>query len=101
MATVAITQRSHAQHNRDVYFYGTPLMREDYLNSLMVAYPFCLFDCDISRCRGAVAFVLTTPDRAHDVKPAPAYLAGYGQCSTSRWRLPLFDAVLRHRAASG
>jgi hypothetical protein len=26
---------------------GTGLTREDYLNSRMVAYPFCLFDCDI------------------------------------------------------
>ena len=44
----------------------------------MVAYPFCLFDCDIP-VQGAVAIVLTTADRARDLKPQPAYLAGYGQ----------------------
>ena len=44
----------------------------------MVAYPFCLFDCDIP-VQGAVAIVLTTADRARDLKPTPAYLAGYGQ----------------------
>jgi len=43
-------------------FYGTELTREDYLNSRMVAYPFCLFDCDIP-VQGAVAVVLTTADR--------------------------------------
>ena len=44
----------------------------------MVAYPFCLFDCDIP-VQGAVAVVLTTAERARDLKPKPAYLAGYGQ----------------------
>ena len=78
MATLAVTQRRHTQHNPHAYFYGTPLTREDYLNSRMVAYPFCLFDCDIP-VQGAVAIVLTTAERARDLKPRPAYLAGYGQ----------------------
>ena len=78
MATLAVTQRSHTQHNPHAYFYGTELTREDYLHSRMVAYPFCLFDCDIP-VQGAVAIVLTTADRARDLKPRPAYLAGYGQ----------------------
>ena len=56
----------------------TQLSREDYLNSRMVAYPFCPFDCDIP-VQGAVAIVSTTADRARDLKPRPAYLAGYGQ----------------------
>ena len=78
MATLAVTQRKHTQHNPHAYFYGTPLTREDYFASRMVAYPFCLFDCDIP-VQGAVAIVLTTADRARDLKPTPAYLAGYGQ----------------------
>ena len=74
MATLAVTQRRHTQHNPHAYFYGTPLTREDYLNSRMVAYPFCLFDCDIPVATpgaGAVAIVLTTADRARDLKPRP------------------------------
>src|SRR5205823_8599438 len=78
MPTLAVTQRRHTQHNPHAYFCGTPLTREDYLNSRMVAYPFCLFDCDIP-VQGAVAIVLTTADRARDLKPRPAFLAGYGQ----------------------
>ena len=78
MATLAVTQRKHTQHNPHAYFYGTPLTREDYFASRMVAYPFCLFDCDIP-VQGAVAIVLTTADRARDLKPTPAYIAGYGQ----------------------
>src|SRR5437016_665434 len=78
MATLAVTQRKHTQMNPHAYFYGVPLTREDYFNSRMVAYPFCLYDCDIP-VQGAVAIVLTTADRARDPKPRPAYIAGYGQ----------------------
>ncbi|PON18025.1 hypothetical protein C2W62_10190 [Candidatus Entotheonella serta] len=78
MATLAVTQRQHAQKNPRAYFYGTPLTREDYLSSRMIAYPFCLYDCDIP-VQGAVAIVLTTAERARDLKPKPAYVAGYGQ----------------------
>jgi acetyl-CoA acetyltransferase len=78
MATLAVTQRKHTQNNPHAYFYGTPLTKEDYLSSRMVAYPFCLFDCDIP-VQGAAAIVLTTADRAKDLKPTPAYVAGYGQ----------------------
>ena len=85
MATLAVTQRKHTQHNPHAYFYGTQLTREDYFASRMVAYPFCLFDCDIP-VQGAVAIVLTTADRARDLKPKPAYLAVTGSGCTSRWR---------------
>src|SRR5262245_44670120 len=78
MATLAVTQRRHTQKNPHAFFYGTPLTREDYLSSRMVAYPFCLYDCDIP-VQGAVAIVLTTADRARHLRPRPAYLAGYGQ----------------------
>jgi acetyl-CoA acetyltransferase len=77
MATLAVTQRRHGLRNPRSYFKA-PLTREEYLNSRMVAYPFCLYDCDIP-VQGAVAMVLTTADRARDLKPRPAYLAGYGQ----------------------
>jgi acetyl-CoA acetyltransferase len=78
MATLAVTQRRHTQLNPHAYFYGVPLTREDYFSSRMVAYPFCLYDCDIP-VQGAVAIVLTTAERARDLKPRPAYIAGYGQ----------------------
>ncbi len=78
MATLAVTQRRHAHKNPHAYFHNVPLTREDYLNSRMIAYPFCLFDCDIP-VQGAVALVLTTAERARDLKPRPAYIAGYGQ----------------------
>ena len=78
MATLALTQRKHTQHNPHAFFHGTPLTRDDYFNSRMIAHPFCLYDCDIP-VQGAVAIVMTTADRARDLKPKPAYLASYGQ----------------------
>src|SRR5215510_7695690 len=52
MATLAVTQRRHAQHNPHAYF-KVPLTEKDYFDSRMVAYPFCLYDCDIP-VQGAV-----------------------------------------------
>jgi acetyl-CoA acetyltransferase len=78
MATLAVTQRRHGHMNPHAYFHKVPLTVQDYLDSRMVAYPFCLYDCDIP-VQGAVAIVLTTADRARDLSPRPAYLAGYGQ----------------------
>jgi acetyl-CoA acetyltransferase len=77
MVTLAVTQRKHGLKNPHSYF-KEPLTPEDYFNSRMVAHPFCLYDCDIP-VQGAVAIVLTTADRARDLRPRPAYLAGYGQ----------------------
>ncbi len=77
MATLAVTQRKHGLKNPHSYF-KVPLTREEYFASRMVAHPFCLYDCDIP-VQGAVAIVLTTAERARDLKPRPAYLAGYGQ----------------------
>ena len=70
MATLAVTQRRHGLEEPARLFLRMPLTREDYLNSRMVAYPFCLYDCDIP-VQGAVAMVLTTADRARDLQAAP------------------------------
>lgn len=78
MATIAVTQRKHANMTPQAYFYKTTLSREEYLNSRMIAHPLCLYDCDVP-VQGVVAIVLTTAERARDLKPRPAYLAGYGQ----------------------
>ena len=75
MATLAVTQRRHAQKHPLAYFHGTPLTREDYLNSRMIAYPFCLYDCDIP-VQGAVAIVLTTAERGARFKTAAGLCCG-------------------------
>jgi acetyl-CoA acetyltransferase len=49
------------------------LTLDDYLGARMVADPLCLFDCDLP-VQGAGAFVLTSAERARDLRHPPAYL---------------------------
>jgi acetyl-CoA acetyltransferase len=83
LATLAVTQRRNANKNPSAYFYETPLTFEEYMNSRMIADPLCLFDCDIP-VQGAAAVVLTTAERARDLKNPPAYVAGYGENTARR-----------------
>ena len=51
---------------------------DDYLATPMISDPFRLFDCSLE-ADGACAFVVTTAERARDLKQKPIYLMGYGQ----------------------
>ena len=49
---------------------------DDYLNSRFIADPVRLFDCDIPVNR-AVAYIITSEDRAKGMKHPPVYLMGW------------------------
>ena len=51
---------------------------EDYHNSRWIAEPFHLFDCTLVS-NGGVAVIVTTAERARDLKQPPAYIWGMGQ----------------------
>jgi len=89
MATLVTNSRHNANLNEKAYFYRTPMTREDYLNARMIADPLCLFDCDIP-VEGCAALVLTTAERAQDLRHPPAYIAGYGQHTARRPTLPVY-----------
>jgi acetyl-CoA acetyltransferase len=91
LATFVVNSRRNANRNPRAFFYTTPLTREDYLAARWIAEPLCLFDCDIP-VEGCVALVLTTAERARDLRNLPAYIAGYGQ-NTSRRRALLHYAL--------
>lgn len=78
MARLAVSQRRNANLNEHAVFYDKPLSVEEYMDSRMIADPLCLFDCDMP-VSGAAAVVLTTQDRARDLRHPPAYVAGYGE----------------------
>jgi acetyl-CoA acetyltransferase len=63
--------------------HGRPLSEEDYDNSRWIVEPFHLFDCCLEN-DGAAAIVLTTPERARDLKQKPAYLLSASQGSDYR-----------------
>ena len=60
------------------YWYqhgGGPLTMEDYMTSRMISSPLRIHDCDIP-VQVAAAFVVTTAERAKDLRHPPAYVLG-------------------------
>ena len=75
---VAIVCREHACRNPRAMFYGRPLTMEDYHNARMIVEPLRLFDCCLDT-DGAVAIVVTSTERAKDLKQTPAIILGATQ----------------------
>ncbi|MGA8057919.1 MAG: hypothetical protein WB999_06715, partial [Candidatus Binataceae bacterium] len=77
LSTLAVNSRRNANLNPRAFFYAKPMSREDYFAARPIAEPFCLFDCDVP-VEGCVALVMTSAERARDLRHPPAYLAGHG-----------------------
>ena len=76
LAEVVLASYAHAQRNPRAIRYGTSLTREEYHASRWIAEPLHLYDC-CPENDGAAAMVLTTPERARDLrKPPVAIVAG-------------------------
>jgi acetyl-CoA acetyltransferase len=74
---IAVSQRKWAQMNPKAQMYGRPMTIEDHQNSPILVHPYHLLDiCQVSD--GAVAFILTTADRAKDCPKPPVYVKGIG-----------------------
>jgi acetyl-CoA acetyltransferase len=72
---VAVADRRHAANNPKAFFFGKPITLEDHQASRMIADPLHLLDC-CQESDGAVAIVVTTPERAADLRhPAVAVAA--------------------------
>jgi acetyl-CoA acetyltransferase len=71
---VAVTQRAHAVLNTKAQM-RTPLSLDDHQRSPWVVYPFRLLDCCL-QSDGAVAVVVTSAERARDLRHAPVYISG-------------------------
>jgi acetyl-CoA acetyltransferase len=76
---VAINERTNASKNEHAVM-RTPITMEDYLNARMIRWPLNLLDMDIA-IDGADAVVVTTAERARDLKKKPVYVhaATFGQ----------------------
>lgn len=77
-AATAVTIRGHGNRNPRATFYSTPLTIEDHQASRFVVEPLHLFDCCLETDGGG-ALVLTTAERAMNLKKAPAYIRGAAQ----------------------
>lgn len=72
---VALACRKHATLNGTGVMAGKPLTMEDYLASAYIAEPLRKFDCCVETdC--AAAIVVTTPERARDLKHTPVTFLG-------------------------
>ena len=79
---IAVGQRKWANLNPLATFHAQPMTFEDYYNSRPTVDPFRLFDnCLISD--GGRAYIVTSAERARDLKHPPVLIMGMGQHNPS------------------
>jgi acetyl-CoA acetyltransferase len=81
LGRVAISQRNYALNNPRAYGYGKPLTMEEYLASPPIAHPLCLYDF-CQETDGGCAILVTSTERARDLRQKPAIIRGVTQAST-------------------
>lgn len=77
---VAVADRRHAATNPAAWFYGKPITLEDHQSSRWIVEPLRLLDC-CQESDGAQALVVTSLERARDLKAAPAVIRAAAQGS--------------------
>src|ERR1700688_2126391 len=75
---VSVADRKHAAKNPKAYFYEKPITIEDHQNSRWIAEPLRLLDC-CQETDGAGAILVTSPERAKDLKHRPAVIEAASQ----------------------
>jgi acetyl-CoA acetyltransferase len=83
LAAIAMACYHHAQSNPRAIMYGRPLTRRQYDESRWIVEPFHLYDCCLEN-DGAAAVILTSAERARDLKQRPAYVMASAQGSDFR-----------------
>ena len=78
---VSVADRKHAAKNPKAYFYEKPISIEDHQNSRWIAEPLRLLDC-CQETDGGVALVITSAERAKDLKHRPAVIEAASQGSS-------------------
>jgi len=94
---IAVSLRDFAASNPKAFFYQKPLSLEEHQASRMIADPLRLFDC-CQESDGAVAFVLTSIERAKDLPNTSVEIASVRQCAlpSSRQVTPFYNTDIAH-----
>lgn len=74
---ISVAQREWACLNPEATMHGRPMTHQDYLDSPMVVDPYRLLDI-CQQSDGGIAFVVTTTERARDLKSTPVTILGLG-----------------------
>jgi acetyl-CoA acetyltransferase len=77
---VAQATREYAVNNPAAFFYQQPLTRKQYDNARRICDPLKLFDC-CQESDGGSAVVVTTPERARDLRQRGVLINAVTQCS--------------------
>jgi acetyl-CoA acetyltransferase len=75
---VSVADRKHAATNPKAWFYEKPITLEDHQRSPWIVEPLHLLDC-CQESDGGVAIVVTSPERAKDLKNRPALIKAAAQ----------------------
>jgi acetyl-CoA acetyltransferase len=76
---IAVVDRAHAARNPDAWFYQRPITLADHQNSRWIVEPVLrLLDC-CQESDGGVALVVTSVERARDLRQPPAVVAAAAQ----------------------
>jgi acetyl-CoA acetyltransferase len=75
---VAVAMRRHASTNPAAWFYQRPITLEEHQASRWIVEPLHLLDC-CQESDGAVALVVTSAERARDLRRSPALITGAAQ----------------------
>jgi acetyl-CoA acetyltransferase len=78
LGAIAVAERQWANKNPQAQFYEVPMTLEEYHRSRWVVEPFHLFDCCLVS-NGGLAVIVTSAERAPDLKQPPVYIRGMGQ----------------------
>jgi acetyl-CoA acetyltransferase len=79
---VAVADRKHAATNPNAFFFERPITLADHQTSRMIADPLRLLDC-CQESDGAVAIVVTSPERAADLAQPAVTIAAAAQGSAA------------------
>jgi acetyl-CoA acetyltransferase len=96
---IAVAQRRHAILNESAQM-RKPLTLEDYLRAPWIVEPFRLPDCSLVSDYGG-AFVVTTAERAANLRQKPVAILGYGESHPHRYLIHEADLTRCGAVESG